>query len=247
MIKKFVSKLFGSSLDPVRRKRALEYHKKGRPSFGQEGEDRVISSLLFKLHGGYLPQTGFFIDIGAHHPFLYSNTYGFYKIGWSGLNIDAAPGSMTIFQKYRPRDINVEIGVGRQKSKILFHVFNEPALSTFDEQLAKARAVPPREILEVIPVEVAPAAEIFGRYLKPGQKIDFMTVDVEGLDMEVLQSNDWIAYRPMIVAVEIYNRSVSEAASDEISMFLESKNYIFYAKTVNTAFFVDKYVLEKIG
>ena len=55
---------------------------------------------------------GFFIDVGAHHPKRLSNTYYFYKRGWRGVNIDAMPGSMREFSKFRKRDINLEIPIG---------------------------------------------------------------------------------------------------------------------------------------
>lgn len=225
----------------------MRAHKRGHISYGQEGEDRVLASILFKLHGGFLPVTGFYIDIGAHHPFLYSNTYAFYKLGWSGLNIDAAPGAMQRFNDHRPRDVNVEIGIGKVRSTVSFHVFNEPALSTFDENLAVSRAIAPRRVVEVIPVEIVPAAEVFARYLKPGQRVDFLTVDVEGFDMDVLQSNDWSVFRPMVVAVEIYNRTIAEAINDEVAVFLASKDYIFYSKTVNTAFFVESAAYNRLA
>ena len=86
--------------------------RKGYRSFAQEGEDRVLFSLLFKLHGGKHIDNGFYVDVGAHHPYYLSNTYIFYRQGWRGLNIDAMPGSMALFEKNRPRDINLESGVG---------------------------------------------------------------------------------------------------------------------------------------
>ena len=52
-----------------------------------------------------------FIDVGAHHPMRFSNTYLFYKKKWKGINIDPLPGSMKLFNKLRPRDINLELGV----------------------------------------------------------------------------------------------------------------------------------------
>ena len=226
--------------------RAMRYHRRGIVSYGQEGEDRVLASLLFKLHSGKLPSSGFYIDIGAHDPFLYSNTYAFYKLGWFGLNIDAAPGSMSSFNVHRPRDINVEIGIGVVRSIATFHVFNKPALSTFDAQIARDRAIGDRKVIKEVQVEIAPAADIFARYLAPGQIIDFMTVDVEGLDAQVLKSNDWQQYRPMVVAVEIYGKSVAGALTDEVASLMTAANYVFYSKTVNTAFFADATVIAKL-
>jgi len=68
-------------------------------SYSQEGEDMILRRLFEKQ------LTGFYVDVGAHHPKRFSNTYFFYKQGWHGINIDAMPGSMKLFEKIRPRDI----------------------------------------------------------------------------------------------------------------------------------------------
>ena len=100
----------------------LEFLEKqmGKTSYSWEGED----TLAIKLFTARIGQTsGCFVDIGAHHPLALSNTYALYKRGWRGLNIDATPGSMEPFKKYRPEDINLEIAVGRQKETLPFTIF----------------------------------------------------------------------------------------------------------------------------
>ncbi|WP_233706612.1 FkbM family methyltransferase, partial [Helicobacter marmotae] len=77
-------------------------------SYSIEGEDRILSALMGDKEG----KSGFYVDVGAHHPFRYSNTYLFYTWGWMGINIDATPGSMAAFRKHRPRDINIECAIG---------------------------------------------------------------------------------------------------------------------------------------
>jgi hypothetical protein len=75
-------------------------------SWSQEGEDLILQRIFEGQ------TTGFYIDVGAHHPRRFSNTFSFYRLGWQGLNIDAMPGSMVAFEKDRPPDINLEIGIG---------------------------------------------------------------------------------------------------------------------------------------
>ena len=99
-------------------------------SYAQDGEDLVLRSLFYNL------PVGFYIDIGAHHPKRFSNTYLFYKKGWSGINIDAMPGSMRIFNKLRPRDTNIEAAVSDQKDKLCYYMFNEPAFNGFSKTLS---------------------------------------------------------------------------------------------------------------
>ncbi len=198
-----------------------------------------MSSLLFKLNGNNNINNGFYVDVGAHHPYRYSNTYLFYKQGWHGINIDAMPGSMTLFNDKRPRDLNIECGIGLNKSTMKFHVFNEPAVNTFDEELARARCNNVWHINSVVEVPVLPLRYILNEHLLIGQKIDFLTVDVEGLDLDVLMSNDWEKYRPSVVLAETYGLSYEDLALDRLTKYMHSVGYVVYSKTVNTTFFVE--------
>jgi hypothetical protein len=65
---------------------------------------------------------GFYIDIGAHHPKRFSMTQIFYKKGWSGINIDAMPGSMKEFYRTRVRDVNLEIAISKEEGELTFYV-----------------------------------------------------------------------------------------------------------------------------
>jgi FkbM family methyltransferase len=239
LLKKGLKLLFPRQLAAVSAMRLNRFHRRGNVSYGQEGEDRVITSLLYRAYGGPHPLKGFYVDVGAHDPFRFSNTYLFYMLGWSGINIDAAPGSMRSFAAHRPRDLNLEIGIGKERSAATFYLFNEPALNTFDRELAMARSVPPYQLTSEVSVAIVPLHEVFSKYLAANQTIDFLTIDVEGRDMDVLQSNDWRKYRPKIVVVEILGKPIVDAASDPVALYLADNQYVFYAKTVNTALFID--------
>ncbi|MDK2871445.1 MAG: hypothetical protein PWQ16_797 [bacterium] len=204
-------------------------------SFSQEGEDMILRRIFGDK------RNGFYVDVGAHHPFRFSNTFYFYEIGWRGINIDATPGSMELFNRFRKRDVNLELAVGNRREKRKYFIFNEPALNTFDERLARERE---REgnfkVVDVIEVDTLPLADILDKYLPQGIKIDFMNVDVEGMDLEVLQSNNWDRYRPYVVLAEITPASfVKEALESSICLFMEAMGYRFFAKTFNTCFFID--------
>jgi len=94
-------------------------------SFSQEGEDIILSRLFNDK------KNGFYVDVGAHHPFRFSNTYKFYEKGWSGINIEPNPEDFHLFSKYRNRDININAGVGSNDGTLTYFMFNEPALNTF--------------------------------------------------------------------------------------------------------------------
>jgi FkbM family methyltransferase len=202
-------------------------------SWSQEGEDLVLNRIFEQQ------KSGFYVDVGAHHPKRFSNTYLFYQRGWRGINLDAMPGSMKAFRKFRPRDINIEIGIGEHEEKLDYFVFNEPALNGFSKDLSEERTSPGAKykIEKVIKVDVSPLNKVLDRHLPIGQKIDFMSIDVEGLDLKVLKSNDWQKYRPTYVLAEVLGSSLHEIAQSDVGRFMRSVDYVLYAKCMNTVFF----------
>jgi len=182
-------------------------------------------------------EAGFYVDVGAHHPVRFSNTYLFYRRGWRGINIDAQPGSMRLFRKHRPRDINIECGVAARAGTLSYFRFNEPALNTFDESEAKLKDVAPYRIIDRVEVGVRPLGDLLAEFLPAGQAIDFMTVDVEGLDAEVLGSNDWNRFRPRIVLAETLRTDILAIASCPTVRLLCEVGYKPVAKAYDTTFF----------
>ena len=211
-----------------------------RLCFSQEGEDMVLSRLF--LH----QRAGFYVDIGAHHPQKYSNTYSFYRQGWRGINIDAMPGSMAPFQALRPNDINLEIPIAKAPAELTFYIYNNPALNTFSETLYRQRLEDEafRDMYYVVekrPLQARPLAEVLSQHMPPEQTIDFLSLDVEGLDEDVLASNDWATHRPkVIVAEDIGSTSLAAAQQGPVALLLTREGYELMAKTVNSLFFVDR-------
>ncbi|MFB6457701.1 FkbM family methyltransferase [Chitinophaga sp. Hz27] len=204
-------------------------------SFAQEGEDMILRRFFDNR------KEGFFVDIGAHHPIRFSNTYRFYLDGWRGINVDAMPGSMEAFRKIRPEDINLEVPVSDQKQVLKFYIFNEPALNTFSEKEAKTKdGLNNYKIVDVRDLETVTLSEILDKHLPEGKKIDFLSVDVEGLDLQVLQSNNWEKYRPEFVLVEDLMSDVSDSLEGPLYKYLQSKDYKLVARSYNTAFYRNK-------
>ncbi len=205
-----------------------------RPNFcfGQYGEDLILARLL---DGQAM---GFYVDVGAHHPVRFSNTYLFYQRGWCGINIDAMPGSMKKFNKVRPRDINIECGVASSAGKLMYYRFNEPALNTFDVAEATYKNKQPYQMIETIEVAVERLDVLLSRYLQADQKIDFLSVDVEGKDEEVLRSNDWNRYRPRFILAETLRTDMLNLGGCPVVQFLDAVGYKPIGKAYNTSFFV---------
>lgn len=200
-------------------------------SYSQDGED-VALAAFFENKKGY---KGFFVDVGAHHPVRFSNTLAFYKKGWRGINIDPTPGSMRPFKRWRSRDINLEMGIGAQSGSMTFYCFNEPALNTFDKTVAEERDTGnPYKVIKKVSVPIAPLGEVMEKHLPAGQKIDFLSVDVEGLDFEVLKSNDWVKFAPAFVLVEDHQFQIDKPNSSEINVFLKGQGYMVAAALKRT-------------
>lgn len=203
-------------------------------SYSQEGEDMILRRIFEKQ------KTGFYVDIGAHHPKRFSNTYHFYKKGWRGINIDAKPGCMEIFRRIRPRDINLEFAISNKRRTLIYYCFNEPALNGFSKTLSIERNKKEEyKIIDEIKIETLTLAEVLDTYLPSDTTIDFLSIDVEGLDFQVLTSNDWSKYKPNVVLVEDLNFSFDSPDNSKIYKFLIDKGYHIVAKTINTVFYIN--------
>jgi FkbM family methyltransferase len=204
-------------------------------SYSQEGEDMILRRIFEKQ------KVGFYVDVGAHHPFRFSNTYHFYKQGWRGINIDAMPRSMESFKRFRSRDINLEMPIGNGDQVLTYFAFNEPALNGFSEKLSRERhGKDGYFIRQEIELKISKLSSVLDKYLPQSVKIDFLSIDVEGLDFDILQSNDWMKYKPKCILVEILASSLHEIENKEIAIFLKKYGYIVFAKAMNTVFFVQK-------
>ena len=202
-------------------------------SYSQEGEDMILRRIFDKV------KTGFYIDVGAYHPKKYSNTYYFYKLGWRGINIDAMPESMEKFKNIRPRDINIEVPISSKKQILTYYAFNEPALNSFNKEISYERnGKDGYKIIFEKDIETATLSEVIEKNIPSNIKeISFLSIDVETLDFDVLQSNNWEKYRPLVVLIEDIFFDINNLASSNIYNYLKERGYDFFAKTVNTHFF----------
>ncbi|MBX3303318.1 MAG: FkbM family methyltransferase [Nitrospira sp.] len=183
---------------------------------------------------------GFYVDVGAHHPTRFSNTYFFYKRGWRGINIEPNPDVRDLFCSVRRRDIHVQLGVSNLSGELTYYQFNEPALNTFDGESVRFNLKRKQYHLKsTCQVKVERLDTILDLYLPVGTPIDFLSIDVEGLDLAVLKSNDWERYRPKCVLVEVLNSSLEELINNQVYGFMKKQQYILRAKTYNTVFFLD--------
>ncbi len=163
-------------------------------SYAQDGEDVMLRRLFPADH------IGFYLDIGANDPVVDSVTNHFYDRGWRGINVEPITNLFERLQSARPRDINLNVGLSDQVGHLTFHESMDiPGWSTFSRDLANSyqnRGMTLRESL----IPVTTLARICEEHVtKP---IDFLKVDVEGFEREILAGADWSRWRPRVVIVE---------------------------------------------
>lgn len=211
-----------------------------KEAYSIDGEDMVLAAFYDEeLATQY---KGVFVDIGAHHPKRFSNTQFFYEKGWRGINIDATPQSMVEFAIQRPEDINLEIAIAPIHKKMKYYMFEESALNTFDETIA-------HEYMNYSPlkdtkmIEAFTLTEILDKYIAADKKIDFLNIDVEGFDLEIIKTLNFIKYKPSYILIEdldLMNKDISLLSSSPVDLYLKKHNYFAIAKTKRTIIYKNK-------
>ena len=194
----------------------------------------------------YCKKAGFVVDIGAYDPIRFSNTYSLYQSGWKGINIDPRKDCMKKFDLFRKNDINLNIGISDKPGELVYYAFEEPAYNTVDEERGEFvinQGYSP--LIDKYKVDVLTLKDVLEKYLPLGQKIDFLALDVETFEINVLKSNDWDKYRPYFIAMESlmnYQNGYDIAKIDEDAAvkFLLNRDYKMVGKLRNKIFFIDK-------
>lgn len=190
-----------------------------RVHFSQFGEDTMIFDFFRNR------QNGFYVDVGSFDPCVYSNTFLLWKrLSWSGINIDADPRAVKKFQAARPNDINIHSGVGAAAGSLKFSVFEAGAINSFDPAIARTM-VPKFGEPTLIEVQVRPLADILDQHIQNGRRIDYLNIDCEGLDREIVRTMNWQKYRPEVITVELNDIDPSHAYLDESVKHLRDVGY----------------------
>lgn len=207
----------------------------GTISYSQAGEDMILNCILLS------DKKGFYIDVGANHPTRASNTYFFYKRGWTGINIDALPEAIDLFQKQRKKDLNIEAGISDIEGILNFYMFKGTSYNTFNEEkVDEIKKI--SQLVGIKKIAVKSLASILSQHNIAS--IDFMSVDVEGHDLNVLKSNDWNLFRPKIVLVEDLSFGL-DMENNNIYDYMISIGYIYFCKSVTNSFYLEKSFYHK--
>ncbi len=189
-------------------------------SYAQNFED-VMLERVFKEQS-----TGFYIDVGAWDDVTDSVTKHFYEKGWNGINVEPLPVYFAKHQRSRERDINLNIALlDKPGNRTLFEISGS-ALSTFDTNHAEDHRAKGFQVTER-QVEVRTLEAICDEYAKDTTQIDFLKVDTEGTELQVLQGGNWMRFRPRVLVIEATIPDSPTTSHDEWEAFILAQGYIY--------------------
>ena len=169
----------------------LKIYRNKKPSihYGEFGEDILINRILKNI------KTGRYVDVGCYHPFKGSLTVQLYKRGWRGINIDLSKSSIDLFNLVRKKDINLNIAVSDFNGQTNYfenspiNQQNSLIKSDNNQKIIKTDCKNLNFILEENKFE----------------KFEYLNVDVEGTENNVIKGIDFNKYRPILITVENNN------------------------------------------
>lgn len=204
----------------------------GQTFHSQLGEEIGVRHF-FQTNGYPLDYKGFYLDIGAFHPFVFNNTKWAYDKGWRGMNIDANEESIKLFNIFRPEDINVNCGVSDRDEELEYHMFHDSgAKNTFLIEQEDTK-----EETEVKMINMRNINDILDEYHV--EKIDFVDIDIEGLEEKVVQTFNWKKYRPTCVLIEFLGKSIEGVLKTAIHKKMREEGYTLASFYTITALYIN--------
>ena len=204
----------------------------------QFGEDKKIIKLFKEK------KNGTYLDLGCFHPIRQNNTYLFHKLGWKGINIDLNPVSIELFNIARPKDINICMAISSNKgSKNLFFDHELSSLNTISKNhtLFLKEAFGKKNLKKKII-----KTNTLNNILKENKikKIDFMNIDIEGNELEVLKTLNFKNLDIKVICIEIVNYDIYskniKTNKKKIVTILKKNNYDLKFKTFVNYIFIKK-------
>lgn len=207
-------------------------------TYAQCGEDIIIDFLRKRLG---LKQEFTYLDVGAFHPSRFSNTYFFYRKGFSGVCVEPDPELCRIIANKRSRDKVLNVGLGFTSEPYAdFYQMSSRTLNTFSrEEAERYVAEQGKQIDKIIKIPLVNINELIS--LNFPASPDFISIDVEGLDYDIVRSIDLERFRPAILCVEtaVFSEDRSGGKLTEVSNYLLGKGYMVYADTFINTIYVD--------
>jgi FkbM family methyltransferase len=247
MLKLFLRSLLKKHISPTTRSRLnsrqLSFMFR-KASYSQCGEDLLVTYVLDWLNG---PRPKRYLDVGANHPFQFSNTALLYKAGGQGILVEPDPYFANLLRKKRSRDVVLQCGVHFSgDAQADFFVLDSPTLNTFSRQEMERYVAMGHQLTNILQVELKNINSI----LEMAGALDFLNIDIEGLDIKILDMINWKKYRPTCICVETLTYETQQKPSklNNIIELMLVQGYILYADTFINSIFVDSHQwLKKWG
>lgn len=209
-----------------------------RKSYSQTGEDLIVK-FIFDTIKISKPD---YLDIGAHHPYILSNTALLNELGSKGINVEPDPILFDFFLKYRENDINLNFGVSNMEGEQDFYIINNPVLNTFSKNEAeKYKLEGDFKIEKVIKLKTLKVQSIISDYAN-NKFPEFLNIDAEGIDEIIIDSIDFKTNFPIVICIETISFSNSGRGVKNIRLIkkIEDAGYINFADTYINNIFVRK-------
>ena len=177
-----------------------------RTSFSQYGEDSVASYYLQQEK-----EKGIIVDIGAYHPFRFSNTFLFHLKGWKTVSVDASAEAIDLFNAIRPTDTNICTLVSDKTETLKYYQFAEGAWNTTNSDIVPVlaeRGLTETQLVSTTEMQTQSIVELLEQHVG-SQKFDLLDIDVEGMDIQLLLGIDLTIYRPRLIFAEINEKNLT--------------------------------------
>lgn len=235
-----MSRVRAAAVDRLRKARRLKQripypirdpHRK--TSYSQSGEDLIVQYILAELKVDRVR----YVDVGAHHPRALNNTAIFYEAGHRGINIEPNPLLFRMLARARRRDINLNVGISVEPGVERFYVTDPPSTSTFEASRLPMLESEGIRVVDAVEIPTVAINAVLAEHL--GAPPEFLSVDAEGRNLEVLQTLDFERFAPTVLCVESTSFSTTgrSVKDGRLLGYVEKQGYLVYADTwINTIF-----------
>ena len=197
-----------------------------------EGEDLQVLELTKNI------KNGFYVDAGCYHPTHLSNTFLLYKKNWNGINIDVSELSISLFNFMRSNDLNLNLAISNFEGEVtIYHQKKMSQLTTINKKISTERM---QGKIKERKIKSQKLTTVLNNSKYKNRKIDFLNIDVEGVDLEVLKSLDFKVYKPRVICIEIIDKKIEDS---KIYNYLKNLDYkkVWSSSSNISHIFVEKY------
>jgi FkbM family methyltransferase len=219
--------------------------KKVKKSFSSNSVDLIIGEI-FKNKKKVI-----YIDVGCNHPFIGNNTYKLFKKGWSGINIDLDYTFINSFNFYRPKDNNIQIGISdKSGEQEMFYHHERSAINTLEN--SRSSKATSKKIIKTSTLN-----EIIQKSDFKDKEIDYVSIDVEGFELNVLKGFDLKKYKPKALSIEFidpgmkkeefYHQNINNIMNSDVYKFMTDNDYHFVNLLHSDLIFVSREIFLGIN